>query len=69
MTLNGQMGYKINQKTRIVLQGFNILNTRAHAIDYFYTSRLPGEPQEGRADLHFHPIESRSFRVGFMINY
>lgn len=69
MTLNGQVGYKIDQKTRIVLQGFNILNTHAHAIDYFYTSRLPGEPQEGRADLHFHPIESRSVRVGLVVNY
>lgn len=69
MTLNGQIGYKINHNVRALLQGFNLLNTRAHAIDYYYTSRLPGEPQEGMADLHFHPIESRSFRVSLIVNY
>ncbi len=69
MTLNGQMGYKINPNVRALIQGFNLLNTQAHAIDYFYPSRLPGESQEGMADLHFHPIESRSFRVSLLVNY
>ncbi len=62
MTLNGQIGYKINKRIKLVLQGFNLLNTHAHTIDYFYTSRLQGEPSEGVADKHFHPIESRSLR-------
>jgi outer membrane cobalamin receptor len=61
--LNGRIGYKINRQLRAELQGFNLLDKQASAIDYFYTSRLPGEPAEGVADIHFHPIESRSFRV------
>ena len=69
VTLNGQIGYKISKNVRVLLQGFNLLNTHAHAIDYYYTSRLPGEPAAGVADLHFHPIESRSFRVNFVANY
>ncbi len=69
LTLNGQIGYKIGKNVQISLQGFNLLNTRAHAIDYFYTSRLPGEPAAGVSDLHFHPIESRSFRVNLVANY
>lgn len=62
VTLNGQIGIRIGKKLQVALQGFN-LNTKTHAIDYFYTSRLPGEPAAGVADKHFHPIETRSFRV------
>lgn len=69
MTLNGQIGFKISKKFRVALQGFNLLGTKAHAIDYFYTSRLPGEPASGVADKHFHPIESRSFRVSLVGNF
>lgn len=62
MTLNGQIGYKVNKRVELIVQGFNLLNTRAHTVDYYYESRLPGEPDEGVADKHFHPIESRAIR-------
>jgi hypothetical protein len=32
-------------------------------IDYFYTSRLPGEPAGGVDDIHTHPAEPREFRL------
>jgi hypothetical protein len=32
-------------------------------IDYFYESRLPGEATPA-ADVHFHPAEKRSARLG-----
>lgn len=66
---NGRIGYKINPKMRVDLEGFNLLNKRASAIDYYYTSRLPGEPLAGVADVHFHPIESRSFRFALVANF
>jgi hypothetical protein len=69
ITLNGQIGYKISNDVKVFMQGFNLLNTHAHAIDYYYTSRLPGEPTAGVNDLHFHPIESRSLRINIAINY
>ncbi|WP_317201029.1 TonB-dependent receptor [Janthinobacterium sp.] len=62
-TLNGRIGYKINRRMKIELEGFNLTQRRDSAIDYYYTSRLPGEPAQGVADVHFHPIESRSFRL------
>ena len=62
-TFNGRIGYKFNKDMRIELEGFNLTNRKASAIDYYYTSRLPGEAAEGVNDIHFHPIESRSFRV------
>ncbi|WP_446728921.1 TonB-dependent receptor [Pseudoduganella sp. OTU4001] len=60
-TLNGRLAYKLSAGTTLELEGFNLANRKVSAIDYFYESRLKGEP-EARADIHFHPIESRSFR-------
>ncbi len=68
VTLNGRVGYKINPKLKIELEGFNLLNTRASAIDYVYTSQLRGEASPVD-DVHFHPIESRSFRVTLVANF
>ena len=66
---NGHVGYKFNPKLRIELEGFNLANRKVSAIDYYYTSRLPGEPAEGVADSHFHPTESRSFRVALNASF
>jgi hypothetical protein len=36
-------------------------------IDYFYTSRLPGEPLGGIDDIHTHPTLPRSARVNLVV--
>ena len=41
---------------------FNLFNSRDQAADYYYTSRLPGEPADGVADFQQHPLEPRSAR-------
>ncbi len=61
-TLNGRIGYRLGQHLKLELEGFNLGNRRDAAIEYFYASRLRGET-EARDDVHFHPIEPRSFRV------
>ena len=38
-------------------------------IEYFYASRLRGEPEEGVEDIHFHPTEPRMFRVRFTYRF
>ncbi len=58
-----RLGYQINAKTKLALDVFNLFDSKASDIDYYYTSRLPGEPAEGVADRHFHPVEPRSLRV------
>lgn len=69
-TLNGRIGYKINSKTRIELAGYNLTNRQVSAIDYYYPSRLASEPAgSSRPDIHFHPIESRSFRMTLTSNF
>ncbi|MYN05521.1 TonB-dependent receptor [Pseudoduganella sp. DS3] len=61
-TLNGRLAYKLDARTTLELEGFNLANRKVSAIDYFYESRLRGE-DAARADVHFHPIEARSFRA------
>jgi hypothetical protein len=52
---------------RIFVDGLNLLNAADSDIDYFYTSRLPGEPFAGVDDLHFHPALPRTFRVSLNV--
>jgi hypothetical protein len=68
-TLNGRIGYKISPSLQVEVEGFNLTNRKVSAIDYFYTSRLPGEDPAGVEDIHFHPIESRSFRVTLVARF
>ncbi len=56
-------GYALNDQWRVWLDVFNIFNSGDNDIEYYYVSRLPGEPAEGIADRHFHPVEPRIFRV------
>lgn len=61
-TVNGRLAYKFDARTTLEVEGFNLANRQVSAIDYYYASRLPGEAAP-REDIHFHPIESRSFRL------
>ena len=67
-TLNGRIGYRVSPKVKLELEGFNLTNRRDSAIDYFYTSQLKGETAPV-ADVHLHPIESRSFRLSLVMNF
>jgi outer membrane receptor protein involved in Fe transport len=67
-TLNGRIGYKFNPKLKIELEAFNLTNRKASSIDYYYESQLKGEANPV-SDIHFHPIESRSFRLTLVANF
>lgn len=45
------------------LEVLNALDSDDHDIDYFYASRLPGEPDGGVEDDHFNVFPSRSVRL------
>ena len=66
---NLQATYQLGAQTRIRFDVFNLFDHKANDITYYYTSRLPGEPAEGVADIHFHPMESRTFRLGVLCNF
>ena len=67
--LNLQGGYEFRRGVRAVLDVFNVFDAKRSDIDYFYTSRLPGEPADGVDDIHFHPSLPRSARVGLQIDF
>jgi outer membrane receptor protein involved in Fe transport len=61
--VNARVGYELFKNWRVVLDVFNLLDADASDIDYFYTSRLQGEPLEGVDDIHTHPVDPREFRL------
>ena len=60
--VNLRAGYRLRQWTMKV-DVLNVLDSNDHDIDYFYASRLPGEPSGGVDDLHFHILEPRTVRL------
>jgi outer membrane receptor protein involved in Fe transport len=58
-----RVGYRLTPKIKLALDVFNLFNSKASDIDYYYVSRLKGEPSGGVADRHFHPVEPRSIRL------
>jgi hypothetical protein len=66
---NGEVGYRLTSKARLVLEVFNIFDAEASDIDYYYTSRLPGEPAEGIDDIHMHPALPRSAWFGIQVAF
>ncbi len=58
-----RVGYKVSPSTKLALDVFNLFDRKASDIDYYYASRLAGEPAEGVNDIHFHPVEPRSLRL------
>ena len=60
---NLQVGYQAARRLRLTMDIFNVFDTKASDIDYFFTSRLPGEPLAGIDDRHFHPAVPRTLRL------
>ena len=60
--VSARLGYKFADGLIVRVDGFNLLNEQSHQIDYYYASRLAAEPGEVD-DIHFHPLEPRSFRL------
>jgi outer membrane receptor protein involved in Fe transport len=64
---NGEVGYGMTPRTRLTLEVFNLFDSKVSDIDYFYTSRLPGEPLGGVDDIHLHPSLPRAARVTLQV--
>jgi outer membrane receptor protein involved in Fe transport len=67
--LSAQLGYELRPGWRLKLDVFNLLNAQASDVDYFYASRLPGEPLAGVDDVHTHPLEPRAVRFGISASF
>jgi outer membrane receptor protein involved in Fe transport len=62
-------GYKLARNWKVAVDVFNLFDRKASDIDYFYASRLKGEPAAGVNDIHFHPVEPRSFRISLSSHF
>jgi outer membrane receptor protein involved in Fe transport len=62
-----RLGYEFNARYSIAVDVYNLLNTHAQDVAYYYASRLkfepPGPDGGGYNDIEIHPAESRSVRV------
>ncbi|MFN8057919.1 MAG: TonB-dependent receptor [Vicinamibacterales bacterium] len=68
-TANLQVGCRVAPRTKLVVDVFNLTNARESDIDYFYTSRLPGEPASGVDDVHLHPAVPRVARISLSYSF
>jgi outer membrane receptor protein involved in Fe transport len=55
--------YRLDRHWQLSLDVFNLFGRKINDIDYYYDSRLPGEPAPGVGDTHLHPAEPRSWRL------
>ena len=67
--INFQGGYQVLRKLRLSVDVFNLFNTKAADITYWFASRLPGEPLAGVDDFHIHPAVPRTVRAGFIVGF
>lgn len=63
LIFNARAGYKFDNGLRVQLDVLNLFNAQTNQIEYYYLSRLPGEPIDGLADRHVHPAEPLAVRL------
>ncbi len=68
-TLNVRVSYRLTPRYSLTLDAFNLTNSKASDIDYYYASRLPGEPLAGVDDIHTHPLEPFTLRASFTASF
>ncbi len=67
--VNAEVGYQFNPTWTLRVEILNLLDTKTDDIQYYYVSRLPGEPAGGAADRHIHPAEPLEIRVGLTARF
>jgi outer membrane receptor protein involved in Fe transport len=67
--LNAEGGYQVLKALRLNVQVYNLLDAEVSDIDYYFASRLPGEPLGGVEDVHVHPAVPRTVRVSMILGF
>jgi outer membrane receptor protein involved in Fe transport len=70
--VNAQVGYRISNTLRVAIDVFNIFDTEANDVEYYYESQISDPPLNEAAlvfDKHIHPAESRSVRASLVYNF
>jgi TonB dependent receptor/TonB-dependent Receptor Plug Domain len=69
LLVNAEAVYRLAAGTRLAIDVLNLFDSRVSDIDYYYPSRLPGDPPSGVADVHTHPIAPRTARVSLRFDF
>jgi outer membrane receptor protein involved in Fe transport len=64
-----QAGYQLTKNLRVTGEVFNLFNSTAPDITYYYQTRLPGEPLDGVNDFLIHPTPLRSARLNMVVSF
>ncbi len=67
--VSAEIGYRLSRVWRVKGDFLNLFGADDSDIDYFYTSRLRGEAFDGVDDIHFHPVESFTFRFALVASF
>jgi hypothetical protein len=67
-TLNARLSWRLTARYLASLEVFNLTDAEVSDVDYFYESRLRGEPA-AVADVHTHPLERRSLRLSLTASF
>jgi hypothetical protein len=67
--VNLASGYQLHKHLRVALDVFNVFNAADSDIEYYFASRLPGEPLVGVDDRHIHPALPRTARLNLSIDF
>ena len=59
---NLRLGYRMDSRTQLVLDVFNLFDRQVNDIEYWYESQLRNESSPV-FDRHVHPAEPRSLRL------
>jgi hypothetical protein len=73
LLLSAELGYRFNKTWSLSAEVFNLLDRDDGEIDYYYASRLSGEPagleDGGLLDRHFHSVDPISVRVALTAQF
>ncbi|WP_240008668.1 TonB-dependent receptor [Pseudaquidulcibacter saccharophilus] len=67
--VNFRASYATHSKMEFVLELLNAFDSKGHDIDYYYTTRLQGEPTDGVDDIVYHISEPRQLRFGIKYKF
>jgi len=66
--VSARASYKVDARTSINFDVFNLFNRKANDIEYYYPSQLRNEAAPVN-DIHFHPAEPRTVRLAVVARY
>ena len=67
--VNLEGGRALTKRIRATLDVFNLFDAKDSDVDYYYRSRLPGEPSDGVNDIHLHPTLPRTARLNLTVTF